>query len=120
MKRWGTIAYLAIAALVLLGFFYLGVTRKFSTGLDTGLVVALSILAAIAVKTGLMLHNMSREFWHTLALVLIISATVVPGIGWYLGFGDFFAVFTFLGCFMGATFTLQLGNASESRKDRSE
>ncbi len=120
MRRWGTIAYFAIAALLLLGFSYLGVTRKFTTSLDAGFVIALSILVVIAVKTGLMLHNKSREFWHTLALVLIISATVVPGAGWYLGFGDFFVVFTFLGCFMGAAFTLQLGNASESRKDRSE
>ena len=105
---------------MLLGFFYLGVTRKFTTCLDAGFVVALSIVVVIAVKTGLMLHNKSREFWHTLALVLIISASVVPGAGWYLGFGDFFVVFTFFGCFMGAVFTLQLGNASESRKDRSE
>jgi hypothetical protein len=71
LKRWGTIAYVAIAAL------------------------------------------MSR-------MVLIISATVVPGTGWYLGFGDLFVVLSFLGCFMGAVFTLLLGNASASRKDRSE
>jgi hypothetical protein len=53
-------------------------------------------------------------------MVLIISATVVPGTGWYLGFGDLFVVLSFLGCFMGAVFTLLLGNASASRKDRSE
>ena len=36
MRRWGTIAYFAIAALLLLGFSYLGVTRKFTTSLDAG------------------------------------------------------------------------------------
>jgi hypothetical protein len=67
-----------------------------------------------------MLHDMSREFWHTLAAVSLVSAIVVPIIGWYLDLGGFFVVSTFFVCFMGAAYTLQIGNASESRKNRSE
>jgi hypothetical protein len=67
-----------------------------------------------------MLHDMSREFWHTLALVLLVSAIVVPITGWYLDFGGFFIFSSFLGCFMGAAYMLQLGNASDPRKNRSE
>ena len=73
MKRWGKIAYFAIAALVLLGFVYLGVTHEFTTVLDAGFVMALWILMVVAVKAGLIrvpqLYDMSREFWHTVGLV---------------------------------------------------
>jgi len=124
VKRWGTIAYFAIAALVLLGFVYLGITHEFTTVLDAGFAIALWILVVIAVKIGLMrvpkLYDMSREFWHKLGLVLLISAFVVPITGWFLGFGDFFVFATGSGCLIGAGFMLQLGNASDSRKDRSE
>ena len=116
--------YFAIAAIVLLGFVYLGVTREFTTVLDAGFAIALWALMVIAVKTGLIkvpqLHDMTREFWHTLGLVLLISAFVVPITGLYLGFGGFFVFATGSGCLMGAGFMLQLGNASNSRKDRSE
>jgi hypothetical protein len=54
-----------------------------------------------------MLHDMSREFWHTFALVLLVSAIVVPITGWYLDFGGFFIFSSFLGCFMGAAYMLQ-------------
>jgi hypothetical protein len=40
--------------------------------------------------------------------------------GWYLDFGGFFVFAAFLGCFMGGVYVVQLGNASESRKDRSK
>jgi hypothetical protein len=53
MKRWGTIVYFAVAALLVLGFGYLGVTREFSTGLDIGFVVVVWIFVFIAMKTGL-------------------------------------------------------------------
>ncbi len=53
MKRWGTIVYLSVAALLVLGFGYLGVTREFTTGLDIGFVVVVWIFVLIAMKTGL-------------------------------------------------------------------
>jgi len=53
MKRWGTIVYFAVAALLFLGFVYLGVTREFSTGLDIGFVIVIWIFVFLAMKTGL-------------------------------------------------------------------
>jgi hypothetical protein len=94
MKRCGTIAYFAIAAVVFLGLF--------------GLVKIPP------------LYDISREVWHTLGFVLLISSIAVPIAGRYLNFGDFFVFSTFLGCFVGAACMLQIGNASDSRKDRSE
>jgi hypothetical protein len=67
-----------------------------------------------------MLHDMSREFWHTLGLILLVSAIVIPSVGWHPDFGGFFVFSSFLGCIMGAGYMLQLGNASDSRKNRSE
>jgi hypothetical protein len=67
-----------------------------------------------------MFHDMSKEFWHAMGWVFLISAIVVPITGWYLDFGGFFVFVAFLGCFMGAVCMVQFGNASESRKDRPE
>jgi 1,4-dihydroxy-2-naphthoate octaprenyltransferase len=67
-----------------------------------------------------MLHDMSKEFWHAMDWVFLISAIVVPITGWYLAFGAFFVFAAFLRCFMGAVYMVQLGNASEPRKDRPE
>jgi hypothetical protein len=53
MKRWRTIVYLAVAALLVLGFGYLGVTREFTTGLDIGFVIVVCIFVFIAVNIGL-------------------------------------------------------------------
>ena len=53
VNRWGTIAYFTIAAVVLLGFVYLGITHEFTTVLDAGFAIALWILVVIAVKIGL-------------------------------------------------------------------
>jgi hypothetical protein len=58
-----------------------------------------------------MLHDKSKEFWHTLGLILLVAAVVAPITGWYLDFGGFFACWSFLGCIMGAAYMLQLGNA---------
>jgi hypothetical protein len=67
-----------------------------------------------------MLHDMSREFWHTLGMVLLVCAIVVPITGWFLDFGGFFVFASFLGCLMGAAYMLQLGNASDSRRNGSK
>src|SRR5271155_2950560 len=53
MKRAGQTVYFAIAALIFLGFFYLGVTREFTTVLDVGFVAVLWVFVVIAMKTGL-------------------------------------------------------------------
>lgn len=53
MRRWGTIIYFAVAALIVIGFIYLGVTGEFTTGLDVGFVTVLWIFVFIAMKTGL-------------------------------------------------------------------
>ena len=67
-----------------------------------------------------MLHDMSKEFWHAMGWLFLISAIVVPITGWYLDFGGFFVFAAFLGCFMAAVSMVQLGSASESRTDRPE
>jgi membrane protein implicated in regulation of membrane protease activity len=66
------------------------------------------------------MHDMSREFWHALAFVLLVSAIVAPITGWYLDFGGFFVFSSFLGCIAGAAYMPQLDNTSDPRKNRSE
>jgi hypothetical protein len=77
-------------------------------------------LCQVTLSERAMLHDMSKEFWHGIGWVFLISAIVVPITGWYLDFGGFFVFAAFLGCFMGAVYMLQLGNASESKTDRPE
>jgi hypothetical protein len=77
-------------------------------------------LCQVTLSERAMLHDMNKEFWHVLGWVFLMSAIVVPIIGWDLGFGGFFVFAAFLGCFMGAVYMLQLGNASEPKKDRPE
>jgi hypothetical protein len=52
MKRWGLIVYFCIAALLVVGFGYVGITREFTTALDICFVVVVCIFVFIA-KTGL-------------------------------------------------------------------
>ena len=65
-------------------------------------------------------HEQGIPARHELGIPHLISAIVVPITGWYLDFGGFFVFAAFLGCFMGAVYMVQLGNASESRKDLPE
>lgn len=135
-------AYVLVAA-VLSGFFFLIKFRaEFEVGLERPVIgAAIAVLRGLTAASlgvsvclylrlgrrspcGLVkvppLYDMRREFWRTLGFVLLISSIVVPIAGWYLNFGDFFVFSTFLGCFVGAACMLQLGNASDSRKDRPE
>lgn len=85
MKRAGQIAYFAIAALIFVGFFYLGVTREFSTGLDVGFVAVLWVFVVIAMKTGLVktapgaglpLSNLRVKFNARNLFLAIVSAAL--------------------------------------------
>jgi len=77
-------------------------------------------LCHVTLSERAMLHDMSKEFWHGIGWVFLISAIVVPITGWCLDFGGFFVFAAVLGCFMGAAYMVQLGNASESKTDRPE
>jgi hypothetical protein len=68
----------------------------------------------------MMLHDMSREFWHLLGIVLLIAAVVAPMLGWYLDVDHAALVGFSILCVIGAGYMLQLGNASDSREDRVE
>src|SRR6204780_3413997 len=85
MKRAGQIIYFAIAGLIFLGFFYLGVTREFSTGLDVGFVAVLWVFVVIAMKTGLVktapgaglpLSNLRVKFNARNLFLAIVSAAL--------------------------------------------
>lgn len=123
MKPLGTIACVATAVMLSLGFLYVGFTHEFTPNLVVGFAITLWILAVIAVGAGLIrippLYDMSREFWHAVGLVLFICAIAVPITGWFLRLGNSFAFATFWGCAVGVAVALQLGNGSDSLKDRS-
>ncbi len=53
MKRLGTILYFSVCAVILAGFFYLGITRGFTDTLDISFVAVLWIFVVFAMKTRL-------------------------------------------------------------------
>ena len=65
MKRLGIIVYFGLAAVLFLGFGYLGVTREFTTGLDVAFVVVVWIFVFIAMKTGLIKVPPRVQLPHT-------------------------------------------------------
>ena len=96
MKRAGQTVYFAIAALIFLGFFYLGVTREFTTVLDVGFVAVLWVFVVIAMKTGLVktapgaglpLSNLRVKFDARNLLLAIVSA--VLAVAWSAMAGHF-------------------------------
>jgi hypothetical protein len=85
LRRWGTIAYFAIAMLIFLGYIYLGVAGKFTTSLDVGFVIVIWIFVVIAMKTGLVkvpprarlpLTNLHAKFKVTSLLRAVICAVL--------------------------------------------
>jgi hypothetical protein len=64
-----------------------------------------------------MLHDMSKEFWHGAGVTMLVGGLVWLIAGWYFDFGGFTAL-GFMGCLVGASYALQLGNAAESRSER--
>lgn len=53
MRQWRTTLYFVAAALLLVGFVYLGLSREFTTGLDIGFVIVVWVFVLIAMKIGL-------------------------------------------------------------------